>query len=96
MEDFKLNYYFNLYKDTRSRNRKYFKYIFELNHGPYDKLDELMSMIEHYQIKKYGQMLYEYDLTSQQRQIIRKLNASIMGEELYVLKSGGKKWNRKN
>jgi hypothetical protein len=71
--EFKLQFYFNLLKDKRSRNRQYFKALFEVKYGEFDKIDELINMIEEYQINKYGTMLYEFNLSQVEKEILKKL-----------------------
>ena len=54
MEEFKLNFYFNLYKDKCLPNRDTFRKNFKKEHGSFKYLEELIIEIEKYQIKKYG------------------------------------------
>ena len=68
--EFKLNYYFELYKDKSFHNAKEFKTYFIKKHGEFPYLSELYMMMDKYQIKKYGQYLvYTYDpfLTKEER-----------------------------
>lgn len=52
--DFKLQFYFNLYKDKGMPNRAEFRNNFKKSHGEFAYVEELIIMIERYQIKKYG------------------------------------------
>lgn len=54
---FKLNLYYEKYKDTSIISRKYFKNQFIKENGNFPLLNELLLMIEKYQIKKYGSLL---------------------------------------
>lgn len=57
MLEFKLNYYFNLYKDTVLISATKFKDIFIRKHGKFELLNELVIMIQKYQYDKYGNLL---------------------------------------
>ena len=52
--DFQLNYYFEKYKDTSIVCRNDFRQRFRKENGSFKYLEELIIMIERYQIKKYG------------------------------------------
>lgn len=54
MLEFKLNYYFEKYKDTSIVSRDNFRQRFKKENGKFNYLEELIVMIEKYQIKKYG------------------------------------------
>lgn len=54
MEEFKLQFYFNLYKDKALPNREELRKNFKKIHGEFKYLEELILMIEKYQIKTYG------------------------------------------
>lgn len=55
---FKLEYYFNLYKDYPSSNRDTFRLMFTKKHGKgYKDLNKLLFMINNYQVKKYSSTL---------------------------------------
>lgn len=53
-EDFKLNLYFNMYKDYPIGSRDDFRFMFRKKHGKFHYLPELIIMIERYQVEKYG------------------------------------------
>lgn len=55
--EFKLEFYFNLYKDKPLKNRDEFRKNFKKVHGNFLYLPELIFRIENYQIKKYGETL---------------------------------------
>lgn len=57
MNEFKLNFYFTLYKDKPLPNRLLFRERFKKHHGYFQYLEELIVMIERYQMKKYGHTL---------------------------------------
>ena len=69
MEEFKLNFYFNLYKDKAMVTRNLFRVEFIKRHGEFKYLEELIRMIEDYQINKYGTTLYEWENSKKQRNI---------------------------
>ena len=52
--EFKLEFYFNLYKDKPLKNRDEFRKNFKKAHVNFLYLPELIVRIEKYQIKKYG------------------------------------------
>lgn len=52
--DFKLNYYFQKYKDASIVSRNNFRQRFKKENGKFNYLEELIVMIEKYQMKKYG------------------------------------------
>ena len=54
MWEFKLNYYFEKYKDVSMVRRNDFRQKFKKENGEFKYLEELIIMIERYQIKKYG------------------------------------------
>ena len=57
MLEFKLNYYFELYKDTCIIKTTLFKELFRKEHGDFPLLNELVVMIQRYQHQKYGELL---------------------------------------
>lgn len=57
-EEFKLNLYFNMYKDTAIGSRDSFRRNFVKKHGRYHYLPELILMIERYQMSKYNTTLW--------------------------------------
>ena len=57
MLEFKLEYYFELYKDTVLLSTTKFKDVFTKKHGEFELLPELINMIQKYQYKKYGNLL---------------------------------------
>ena len=59
-EEFKLNLYFNMYKDYPIGSRDCFRQLFTRKHGRYNYLPELILMIEKYQREKFGITLW-YD-----------------------------------
>lgn len=63
MIEFKLQYYFELYKDTPVLNIPRFKKEFKEKHGNFDLLYELIIMIQRYQHKKYGDLISYGDNT---------------------------------
>lgn len=78
VEEFKLNFYFNKYKDKSLPNRDDFRRIFKKTHGGFQYLEELILMIEKYQIKKYGRTLpdggfYVKGTSRKENRISRKL-----------------------
>lgn len=60
MLDFKLNYYFEKMKDISFTSRQEFRIIFKKKYGKFQYLEELIKMIEEYQIKKYGCRIANY------------------------------------
>lgn len=56
MEQFKINYYFNLYKDRAITSARIFRSYMEVKHNITDirLSSEIYSKINKYQVKKYG------------------------------------------
>ena len=61
INEFKLEFYFNLYKDKPLKSRDEFRKNFKKAHGNFLYLPELIVRIENYQIKKYGETLNNFD-----------------------------------
>lgn len=59
--DFKLNYYFNELKDLPFQSRNEFKGNFIRKYGKFELLNELVLMVENYQIEKYGQTICSFN-----------------------------------
>ena len=57
MLEFKLNYYYEMYKDTCIHSIKIFKDNFKKKHGDFELLNELVIMIHRYQYDKYGDLI---------------------------------------
>lgn len=57
MNEFKLEFYFNKYKDSPLPNRDTFRCNFKKAHGNFEYLEKLILKIEKYQSKKYGCVL---------------------------------------
>ncbi len=57
MLEFKLNMYFEEYKDKPLPTREEFRKHFKDKHGEFQLVNELILKIEKYQFKKYGQTL---------------------------------------
>lgn len=57
MLEFKLNYYFNKYKDTICFRVAKFKEEFIKQEGEFELLNELVIMIQKYQHKRYGDLI---------------------------------------
>lgn len=72
MNEFKLQFYFNLYKDKNVGSRDKFRKEFKKKHGEFKYLPELIVQIENYQIKKYGETLSDfiYKPNTQERKIM--------------------------
>lgn len=75
MEDFKLQFYFNLYKDKAMVTRSLFRTEFIKRHGEFKYLEELIRKIEEYQINKYGATLYEWENSRAKKNINIYLDA---------------------
>lgn len=58
-EDFKLQLYFNMYKDYPIGSRDKFRTRFVKKHGNFHYLPELILMIEKYQKEKFGMTIWE-------------------------------------
>lgn len=58
MEEFKLQFYYNLYKEFPVVNRDNFRKLFEYRHGRFKYFNELVLMIEKHQHKMFGESLY--------------------------------------
>ena len=63
MLEFKLNYYFEKYKDYPLSSATRFKTAFISENGTFELLNELIVMIQRYQIKKYGVVLEHGSIT---------------------------------
>ena len=87
MEDFKLQFYFNLYKDKAMITRSLFRVEFIKRHGEFKYLEELIRMIEDYQINKYGTTLYEWENSRKKRDV----NTYLGAEEMMSKKRGWRK-----
>ena len=57
MLEFKLQYYFEKYKDTCIISTALFKVVFTKKEGEFELLPELVNMIQKYQYNKYGNLL---------------------------------------
>ena len=57
MLEFKLNYYYEMYKDTCIHSIRIFKDNFRKKHGDFALLNELTIMIHKYQYDKYGDLI---------------------------------------
>ena len=86
MEEFKLQFYFNLYKNTAMDSRNDFRVKFHKRHGEFNYLNELIRMIENYQIKTYGCTLHE----GNNSRLKQQTNAYLRGRERK--KSNGRRW----
>lgn len=58
--DFKLELYFNMYKNSPIIRRNYFIKRFIKKHGKFEYLPELIFKIEKYQREKYGGLIDFY------------------------------------
>lgn len=56
-EDFKMDYYFQKYKEYTMISLEYFRKEFKKTEGNYDKIDELFRKIQRHQIAKYGNVV---------------------------------------
>lgn len=86
MNDFKLQFYFNLYKDKAFVTRNLFRANFKRHHGDFEQLEELIKIIEQYQIKKYGCTLYE----NTNSELKQQTNYYLKGKE--NKECNGRKW----
>lgn len=57
MLEFKLNYYFEKYKDCDILSSTKFKSKFEKENGKFELINELIVMIQKYQYKTYGNLI---------------------------------------
>lgn len=72
MNEFKLNYYFQMYKDKVFNNSREFKDFFIKKHGEFQYLSELVVRIYNYQSKKYGGRLTNCFLVDSKEERKRK------------------------
>ena len=56
-EEFKMNVYFEKYKECEMMSVYYFKKHFYEKEGKYYKIDDLVRKIQRYQINKYGNIV---------------------------------------
>lgn len=57
-EEFKLQFYYNLYKNSPVGSREKFRERFRKKHGKFKYLPELILMIEKYQVEKFGKTIW--------------------------------------
>ena len=76
MYEFKLNYYFEILKDEAFDNRKKFRERFIKKFGKFQFLEELIIMVEQYQIKKYGSLINSAKDRKSKEEYIRIVVAS--------------------
>ena len=88
MNDFKFNYYLNLYKDKTMINRDEFRKNFRKKHGKYEYIEELIVAIEKHQFNKYGQTLNSHFVTRPSDDEIDKLLQSERYKKWYKKKYG--------
>ena len=60
MSNFKLNIYYEMYKNKPLPSRDEFRRNFKKKYGKFQDLEELIRMIECYQLKRYGQTLNNF------------------------------------
>lgn len=94
MNEFKLQFYFNLYKEKPFNSRDEFRLNFRKKHGRFQYIEELILMIEKYQMKKYGETITNhFSLRTNQEAI--KINNRARTREIgrlkYDRKNGGSK-----
>lgn len=70
--EFKLNYYFEKYKDSSIISCSDFKRRFIKENGNFELLNELVIMINRYQVKKYGYNLTNFVKEYKSREDIKK------------------------
>lgn len=95
MLEFKLQCYFEIYKDAPILKSSKFKEDFIKKHGNFELLSELVVMIQRYQRKKYGDLLNDGTNTIEKytkgtrnrREISRKRNKLGTKEERNKRKS---------
>lgn len=88
-DEFKLQVYFHMLKDKPSRNKKYFEIEFKRKYGKFSKIQELRKKIEDYQIKKYGELLYKFNLNKEETKSLQNSiseNSKMHREDLYRAK----------
>jgi hypothetical protein len=85
MNEFKLQFYFNLYKNKALPNRDEFRKNFKKNYGEFQYTEELIKMIEKYQMRKYGETLHdgksiEHRTSEERSKINKKVNQQMRYE----------------
>ena len=94
MSDFKLNYYYEMYKDKPLPNRDEFRKKFKKKYGNFQYLEKLIEMIEKHQFKKYGMTLPKDDLIWEKNEYdIRRENVKAYQRLKYRL---GEVYEKKN
>lgn len=68
MLEFKLQFYFHKYKDTCVISSTNFKTEFTKENGDFPLLNELIIMIQRYQLKRYGDLIERGDITLKRRE----------------------------
>lgn len=77
MIEFKLNYYFCIYKDKAIGSREEFRNNFKKKYGKFQYIEELIRMIEKYQFKTYGMTLQRGSFVKgRSREEIKRLNTN--------------------
>lgn len=76
--EFKLNFYFEKYKDYSFKTNEEFKRMFIKKEGDFILLNELVLLVNKYQVKKFGTNLHnECDINGLSRKISKRLNNKI-------------------
>lgn len=75
-EEFKMNMYFEKYKDYEMYALNYFRRDFIKAEGKYDKIDELFRKIQKYQIEKYGNVVGTGGFVKINNALITKKNST--------------------
>ena len=75
--EFKINYYFNMYKDEPLQNTQQFKKNFIKKHGNFQYINEIILRINQYQVKKYGNGLIRFgDFVTPEQFEKKRINAN--------------------
>lgn len=75
-EEFKMNMYFEKYKDYEMYSLNYFRLNFRKAEGKYNKVDDLFRKIQKYQIEKYGNVVGTGGILKINNRLISKKNST--------------------
>lgn len=81
MDDFKLEFYYNLYKDKSLESREKFRQKFRKEHGEFEYLEKLIIIIENYQLQKYGCTLNSGYIIQHRKEECIRLSANERGRK---------------
>jgi hypothetical protein len=92
VNEFKLNFYFHLLKDKPLPSREKFRGSFKKKYGKFQYVEELIKMIERYQLKRYGTTLARDDYQERRtREEREKISIKVNHQLRYEMKRRNKR-----